>query len=205
MFCPAGSFSTTGAEGIESCLPCPSGQYSYDGTSCKALVIPALDSTIQREVTFRFLGINFDEFSKDVEKSQQFNQTTVNLVNDASAAVTVWLTTWSSGSVIAPFRMTYQDGTSVADMDADKNNLQTNAAQVFGDNLKKFGVTGIEVMGDNPAPPEGLNDDDDSNTLAIALGVGLGVGIPLIAGVIFYCIWSRRKQQVIAPGSTQAS
>lgn len=157
--------------------------------------------TKQREATFRFLGPNFDDFTKDVENAQEFNRTTTDLINKASTAGNVWLTSWSPGSVISSFRLTYQDGTSATDMDGDIKDIQSNAAQVFGDNLKKFGVVGIEVMGIPSSPPA---DDDDDKSLAIGLGVGLGVGIPLVAGVIFYCIWSRRRQQVVTPGEASS-
>ena len=44
-------------------------------------------------------------------------------------------------------------------------------------------------------------NDDTKKRLAIGLGVGLGVGIPVVAAIIFFCIWKSKRSAagVVAP------
>jgi len=172
------------------------------------VVIPGIDLTIQRDVQFEFLGPDFATFmSGDPATIKSFNDTVTQRLNTGSICDVTWLYKWFSGSIVSDFRMTYPAGTTQQAMDDDVNNVLNNAANVFGD-LSSFGVIGVRgnCLSNCGNGDDGDNgDDDDNNALAIGLGVGLGVGIPLIAGIIFFCIWKkRRSDQNVAPTSQSA-
>eukprot|EP00798_Chlamydomonas_sp_ICE-L_P015871 gene15871-22002_t len=158
---------------------------------------PCIDLTIQRDARFEFLGTDCTSFLGGAATTiANFNRTITGKINDASICNAVWSYLFTCGSIVTDNRLTYPAGTSASDMDGDVQTLVDNAGAVFGD-LSEFGITGVRGQALN------ADDDDDDNSLAIGLGVGLGVGIPLIAGIIFFCIWrKRRSEQNVAPAAS---
>eukprot|EP00798_Chlamydomonas_sp_ICE-L_P013738 gene13738-19640_t len=195
--CPAGSTSPVAASSVTDCTACAAGfTTSGAGGACVEIGIPAIDLRKQRDVLFEFLGPEFTTFQGESQAYRdEFNST---ITSRMAAAITnngVWVYAWNSGSIVADTRVSFADGTSAGDMDNAINYLVDNAGSVFGD-LSAFGVTGVRGVALND------DDDDDSNALAIGLGVGLGLGIPLIAGIIFFCFWKKRRDgQNVAPNA----
>eukprot|EP00798_Chlamydomonas_sp_ICE-L_P021782 gene21782-28801_t len=167
--CPAGNTSPAAASSVTECTACAAGfTTSGAGGACVEIGIPALDLSKQRDVLFEFMGPDFTSFQGESQAYRDdFNST---ITSKLAAAITnndgVWLYVWRAGSIVTDNRVSFAAGTSDGHMDDAINYLVENAVSVFGD-LSAFGVTGIRV--------------------------GLGVGIPLIAGIIFFCIWKKRR------------
>eukprot|EP00798_Chlamydomonas_sp_ICE-L_P015872 gene15872-22004_t len=197
LLCPVKSRDMAGASSVAECLGCGAGKTSTAGGACADVVIPAIDLTIQRDARFEFLGTDCTSFLGGAATTiANFNRTITGKINDASICNAVWSYLFTCGSIVTDNRLTYPAGTSAGDMDGDVQTLVDNAGAVFGD-LSEFGITGVRGQALN------ADDDDDDNSLAIGLGVGLGVGIPLIAGIIFFCIWrKRRSEQNVAPAAS---
>lgn len=185
---------------------------SYDSSPPEDKV----DLTIQRELLLKMVGkleggteasYYADMMARSAAFKQSFNDTVTGLVKDASTlADSVKLVKWYEGSIVTVLILTYPYGTPREAMTADVLSV-ANEASAFASKLSAFGVTSVTGSVPQSSIDAGLsdNDDDDSNkSLAIGLGVGLGVGVPLVAAVIFYCIWRRRKEQVVAPGAQSA-
>ena len=103
------------------------------------------------------------------------------------------------GSVAGDVQTTWPSGTSAEIANNKARDLAANggASVLAAIQQAVYPATGISVTDSTVYN----SDNDKKKKLAVDLGVGLGVGIPLVAAIIFFCIWKSKRSAVgmVAP------
>ena len=103
------------------------------------------------------------------------------------------------GSVVGDVQTTWPSGTNAEAAGIKARDLAANGGTSV---LKAIQQAGYPATGISITDATQYNSNNDKKKkLAIGLGVGLGVGIPLIAAIIFFCIWKSKRSAagVVAP------